>query len=407
MEYSIQKLGSETYGERSKLSQFAFQYRLSDEQLEKRRQAEAELPSDIWGVYVNGQLAAQLTIFQLQTYIGGKPFDMGGIAGVSTWPEYRRQGFVNKLLRKALLEMRSAGQSVSMLHPFAFAFYRKFGWETYIEYKQYTLKTDQLPRRFSYSGRIERIDGQIDVLSRIYDRFAAQYNGTLVRSASWWQQRVLKKEEQAAVYYDAGGEPCGYILYGVKEKKMTISEWVACDEDAYSALWSYVGQHDSMIDSVSVNMPADDLLAYRLDNPRIQQEIVPYFMARIVDAAAFVGKYAFQEGAGETVITLSLKDEHAPWNNGSFKLVIAENGAAEFTPVLVETPETTRAQKQTDAPECTIETNIGTLTALLLGYRSWDELCRLGRITGSVTDGKALEFASRIPAGKTYLADFF
>ncbi|TKH33755.1 GNAT family N-acetyltransferase, partial [Paenibacillus polymyxa] len=40
-------------------------------------------------------------------------------------------GMVSRLLTHALEEMKTAGQSLSFLHPFSFAFYRKFGWETY------------------------------------------------------------------------------------------------------------------------------------------------------------------------------------------------------------------------------------------------------------------------------------
>ena len=60
---------------------------------------------------------------------------MGGIAGVATWPENRRQGHVSTLLKHALQEMKSKGQTLSFLHPFSIPFYRKFGWELYAEYK--------------------------------------------------------------------------------------------------------------------------------------------------------------------------------------------------------------------------------------------------------------------------------
>ncbi len=54
---------------------------------------------------------------------------MGGVAGVATYPEYRRSGYVKELLQHSLQTMKKDGYTVSMLHPFAVAFYRKYGWE--------------------------------------------------------------------------------------------------------------------------------------------------------------------------------------------------------------------------------------------------------------------------------------
>ena len=54
---------------------------------------------------------------------------MGGVAGVATYPEYRRSGYVKELLQHSLQTMKKDGYSVSMLHPFAVSFYRKYGWE--------------------------------------------------------------------------------------------------------------------------------------------------------------------------------------------------------------------------------------------------------------------------------------
>src|SRR5690242_15461608 len=72
------------------LSMYAFQYALTPEQLEEQR-AQFK-PEWAWGVFESGKLEAQLTIIPLHMYVQGKPYAMGGLAGVSTWPEHRRRG---------------------------------------------------------------------------------------------------------------------------------------------------------------------------------------------------------------------------------------------------------------------------------------------------------------------------
>ena len=116
----IRKLTTDDFEACMTLSEYAFQFVLNEEQVEKRRK---EFNShNVLGVYEDGQVGAKLHIIPFQTYIQGRSFEMGGIAGVATWPEYRRKGWVAGLLKFALEEMNRNKQSISFLHPFSFAF---------------------------------------------------------------------------------------------------------------------------------------------------------------------------------------------------------------------------------------------------------------------------------------------
>jgi predicted acetyltransferase len=90
----IRTLKQEELIDSMKLSEFAFQNRLSAQEREERIQLQKA--EGIWGYFVDDKLAAKLTILDLQTWIHSKNFAMGGIAGVATWPEYRRKGMVGK-----------------------------------------------------------------------------------------------------------------------------------------------------------------------------------------------------------------------------------------------------------------------------------------------------------------------
>src|SRR5690606_11959965 len=141
---NLRALTTADFEESMKLSSFAFQYPLTAEQLEERRAS--FLTDDVYrvGVFQHEHLCAQVTLLHLNVYVNGELFSMGGIAGVSTWPEHRRHGYVARILKELLVKMKENGQSISMLHPFSFSFYRKYGWETYIEYKQYEMSADHL-----------------------------------------------------------------------------------------------------------------------------------------------------------------------------------------------------------------------------------------------------------------------
>ena len=242
----LRQLRHEEFKDSMDLSFFAFQFQLEEQQLIDWEKGFK--PEQTWAFFEEGSLAAKMSILPLNTYIGGKAFAMGGIAGVATWPEYRRQGLVAKLLEHGLRLMKTNGQSISFLHPFAFEFYRKYGWETFVEHKKYIIETSHLPKRKSYPGTMKRIGKDWEILDRLYQAYAMKYNGTLVRSQDWWKHNILQgKESQTAVYYDEQKQAQGYLIYHVKDQEMTIHEMVYLNEMAADALWSFIGNHDSMI----------------------------------------------------------------------------------------------------------------------------------------------------------------
>ncbi|MBH5320490.1 GNAT family N-acetyltransferase [Paenibacillus sp. GSMTC-2017] len=390
----IERIGLDRFTESVELSQFAFQFKRSPEEIEELKVNFQIIPADRFAVIIDNQIAAQATVLELHTNIAGKSFAMGGVAGVATWPEYRRQGLVGKLLVHALQEMKEKGQTLSFLHPFAFGFYRKFGWETYIEYKQYELTTSQLPLRTNSPGKIERKSGYSE-LKQVYDQFAERYNGTLVRSNIWWERRVWQnKQGQVVLYSDNTGKAQGYLIYQVKEKELKIHELVHLNEESRSALWTFISQHDSMIDKVSLDAPIDDRLADFLQEPRIKQEIIPYFMARIVDLEAFINLYPFQKSAESDHFYLEVKDEYAPWNAGTYELTINSSGKGHLSRV-----------NEVEDGKPIIRAGIGALASLFIGYRTASELSYSNGISAQIDTINRLH--SRIPERTTYLADFF
>ncbi|WEK54553.1 MAG: GNAT family N-acetyltransferase [Candidatus Cohnella colombiensis] len=394
----LRQLRTEEFDQSIALSQFAFQFVLPADMLEDMRKKFK--PDDYWGIFdESDRLTSKLILLPLQLWVQGRTFAMGGIAGVASWPEARRQGGVKQLLLHALETMRANGQSVSMLHPFAFPFYHKFGWEFTIERKQYTIPVGLLPPRVQTEGRVARIAKQevnaiFAVIDPVYATYASQFSGTLVRNVEWWENRILNKAGEFAVYYNEAGKAEGYVFCEVASRKMTIHEWVNVTETARLALWTYVSNHDSMIDEVVMKAPVEDPLPFLLSNPRIKQEIEPYFMSRIVDAEAFIGEYPWMVSNQDETLVIRLSDKVAAWNEGLFRLTIAAEGTAVLSRI--------------DPSEETVQDaacDIQTLTALLLGGRSATLLAETGRLQAN---GETVAlFERRIPRRQTYLMDFF
>ncbi|MDP4095986.1 GNAT family N-acetyltransferase [Paenibacillus sp. P96] len=388
----IRQLHHEEFEASTELSQYAFQYTLSPSELEEQKKKFK--PEQVWGIFEEEELNAKLTLLPLQVYIHGQQFAMGGIAGVATWPEKRRSGMVSRLLKHSLEQMRANGQTVSFLHPFSFPFYRKFGWDIFIEYKKYMIPVDKFPPKMVVEGTIKRNVRDTAELNKMYQEYAKKFNGTLVRDAEWWENRVLDADTQTAVYYAEDGTPEGYVLYKVQKKELSCDEFVYLSKQAHRGLWTYFANHDSMIEKGTFTfIPSNDSLPYLLADPRIQQETIPYFMGRVVDVPAFVQQYPFQSSTQGIEITLALTDTHAPWNDGVWKLSVTSLGEGCLEPLHVSVEE---AQLQCD---------ITTLSAMLIGYKRPQELFRWDRITGNAEAAGLLEKV--IPSAQTFLMDFF
>ncbi|MCS7461777.1 GNAT family N-acetyltransferase [Paenibacillus doosanensis] len=394
--YEIRNIPREQFADSLALSEFAFQYEIPPEERENRMALLKE--RECWGAFVGGKLAARMTIHGLHTWILGRRMAMGGVASVATWPEYRRGGMVASLLGNALKVMREEGQAVSFLHPFQFAFYRKYGWETYTETKKYEIPTELLPKLPPQPGRVERTAWDEALIAPLYTAYARRYNGTLDRDASWWKNRIVaNKKGVFAVYYDSEGEPSGYVHYMVRERHCRIHELVYLHQEAWKGLWKFIADHDSMIDKVTWSAPADDRLTFQLDNPRVKQEIQPYFMARIVDVKQFVKQYPFAPIGGDGArMRLQISDAQAGWNDGEFLLQVSADGQAEA----VKLPAGESAAGL-PAASC----GIGTLAAMLTGYQRPSYLREIGRLDGDEEAAFLLE--RLIPVRSTYLPDFF
>ncbi|WP_405104618.1 GNAT family N-acetyltransferase [Paenibacillus sp. FSL K6-1217] len=388
----IRQLRAEEFEDSLSLSEYAFKYKVSAE--DRVRARENFKPEQTWGIFEGDSIGAKLTLLPLQVYIQGKPVAMGGIAGVATWPENRRQGYVAELLTHALQRMNEAGQTLSFLHPFLIPFYRKFGWEIYCEYKKYTIPVGKFPHKTEIQGTVKRGISDIAVFQQMYDSFARRYNGTLQRSESWWKESVLDDEMHACVFYSEQGEPEGYVLYKIVQQELVIDEFIYGNEQARQGLWTFLANHDSMITAAQLKLvPADDILPFLLPDPRIAQENYPYFMARIVNAKAFVENMTFNVPEGDRERVFYIEDKHAAWNNGLWRWNVSEHGEATLT------------RMQGERSEADLQCGIGTLTALLMGYRRPLQAARYGQLSGTAEAAAWLE--ALIPQAETALFDFF
>lgn len=386
------------------LTQTAFSTRYTEQELEKARTRTKT--EQYLGYFVDGKLGAQLEIMPLSVYVQGVRLAMGGIARVASYPELRRKGMVGKLMVRSLEEMRANGQSVSMLNPFSYRFYRKYGWGSFSSEKVFTVGIQDLPEWSAAAEqgtirRMERSDWRI--AGEVYEAYARRYNGMLVRDEEWWNGQIARRKPgDLAVYYSGDGLPAGYVIYEVKDRLLSIHEFVHLSEEAGGGLWRFIGYHDSAADRVRFIAPSDDPFLFRMQEPPDARiELHPKFMFRIVDVEAMLKQYRFappddRSAALETGrLTVRLSDEHAEWNRGTWTISIAgdEDGAAVV-----------RGDERT-LEGGTIACDIQTFSTMMIGCQRPAMLAAIGKLTGD--KGAIAQWERAIPAAAPFLADMF
>lgn len=383
---TVFKVNENQLKEAMKLSEYAFQFQLAEDQIEDRIETMKQ-HHQIYGINENDQLAAKLHLLPFSIYLGKNQLKMGGIAGVATYPEYRRKGFVKELLKEALFQIKDQGMSVSFLHPFSVPFYRKFGWELFTNQMKYILNKSDLIMKHHPSGTIKRLkkEDHSTVLESVYEQYAKQFNGMLVRETSWWQKNVYG-DQFIAVYYDDTNNASGYFMYSIHNRKMTVTEFIALTSNARISLWNFICQHDSMVEQVEMTIFERDPLHFMLKEPRIKAELTPYFMARIVDLDSFLAQYDFQWNRIEQSVVLHIEDDLLLDNQKSVQLHAGKILNAHDT-------------------DTGIRLSINTLTAVLFGYQRPRELVLAGLIAGSETCIEQLE--ALIPNRPPFFSDFF
>lgn len=402
----IRQLDAEHLNDSMLLNEYAFQFQLTGEQ--RQELVKNINPDQVWGYYAEGVLAAKLELLPLQVWLCGKPFLAGGIGSVATWPEYRERGMVKHLLKNALMQMKQQGRTISLLHPFSYSFYRKYGWENFSSYKKYEMNINSHAERFAgaVQGRICRTE-EWRLLDGIYEQFAKRFNGPLIRNEQWWTQRLLKQGGgHTAVYINEEDQPSGYIRYRLHAKEMDIYEYIALNEAARRGIGQFISRHRSMSESLKLSVPLNDNLPFFLEDPRFKQELVPYGMVRIVDALAFLAQYPFIATGRQHSLTLHLYDDFASWNEGIYHIEVNEAGLAKIMKSDVSLSESsTNAGTTTDLPSSAFSCPIQAFSAMFIGSARPAGLAEAAVIRGDVDTIQTLE--SLLPDRTTYLLDFF
>ncbi|UCH79100.1 MAG: GNAT family N-acetyltransferase [Candidatus Coatesbacteria bacterium] len=368
------------------LARYAF-HDWTEEEVDAARLAWAD-PENVWGVFVEAELASALMCFNADQNVRGALKKMGGVSCVATAPQFRGRGHVRALMQAAFEEMRRRGTGVSMLRPFRESFYERFGYVTANADSRVTFPTEALGhwlRREAAPGWTTTPVPAREVIAEIQDfwrgKALPRYHGLIdlpEASEAEWREWV---KDKVATFATSNGDRRGFALfkktgYG-HHGKLECSQFLWAEPEARDLLLQFLARHRDQIASVELRLPCDTPFQQWLQDVSRPFQIETFhlpWMVRVMDApAALAGLPA--EAAGE--VAVEVVDEQCDWNTGVY-LLRSDGG---------------RLAVEKIGAEPAVRMDVKALSALAYGTLPTAELARRGWLAGG--EAAALELLDR------------
>ncbi|GAA1120487.1 GNAT family N-acetyltransferase [Citricoccus alkalitolerans] len=314
------------------------------------------------------------------------------ISDVTVRSTHRRRGILRAMMRAELDRAASAGFPVAALSASEATIYRRFGFG--VATTRRTVEVDsggEAALAGPVSGSMRLIDPKDlrDLGPVLYDRAHRQSPGAVGRTAAYsvietdtWMSKNDGKGTGviAAVHYDDGGTPRGYVTYtftGWDQKipAVKIGVLVASTAASYRAIWDYL-LHLDLIRKVEWGFASDDrLIENLLVDPRRVKTTghADQLWLRILDVPACLTGRPYHRD-GELVLEVT---DPLGYAAGVWRLTV-EGGAADVVRAAVRVGDA-ETEPQTVTADLTLE--VADLSSVYLGGVSAEVLRQAGRIT--------------------------
>ena len=345
-------------------------------------------PDHTLAAFVDGKMAAKVVTHPFRQMVRGVVKPMGGVAGVASYPEYRRQGLIRQLMHASFTEMRENGQLLTALYPFRESFYARFGYVTTNNNLTVKVETKSLAHylplmrengdAWTYTRHRAR-DKKLEWLAQVWELGAVHhgfvfYTPEATPDALW---KMIVKDQQLLYVKQKGNIAAAarFLSKGYMESgELSVREMYWDSPTARDHLFAYLATHADAAPFTWLPVPYGSNFHTWLNTPTVQLEAKISFvtlMGRVIDVAgALEGLPAPVDGR----LVIEVADAQCDWNNGRY-LLQSENGRLSATP-------TTQPAQDSMTIEGLSALVYGALPAAEAEYRRW--------ITGLTTESRAL-----------------
>lgn len=283
--------------------------------------------SNGYGFFNDDKLTSYIMVNKFKSEVFGHHVPMAGIGYVASYPEYRGQGHISKLMKEILNDLHDEGIPFTNLAPFSESFYRHYGFSNSIYQKEYrfsggALRTFKLPRTgHVIRGKWDDLMVQNGVI-QLYERqlHTDDERNTVIREAWWWNRMdTYYHNRNIAVYIDSNGRPISYLIYRIQGDVFLADELYSITAKGLVSLLGFMGSHAGAIKEFRMTLPEHSLIGELFpEQNQLKISLHPYMMSRIVDFAKMITYMKpLQEGTFNLEV---ISDDECPWNIGVWQM---------------------------------------------------------------------------------------
>jgi predicted acetyltransferase len=347
-----------------------------------------------------GRVVSCLNLMHADIGVSGATLRMGGIRLVTTHPEEQNNGYAGSLLRTTLKDLCNAGVGASILFPFSFRYYRKFGFELGGNACHVWCRPNSLPgfRERELCRRATPAD--TNALAAFDARRARSTSCFLHRSPERWSLLLNAPDLEVNVVPCATGL-CGYSVtaegrdnYG--GRIVRVLDLAATERKGWRALLGYAAR--SGAESIEWNACAEDVAASGLltsvaplregFKPRSIVTVRPMFQFRVVCLESALRAWAAAQSGGAYRLAIKVQDDLLERNQRSWTLV----GNGDWTEVRPARPG-----------DPYLEADIRVFSQLFCGFLSAGDAISQGLVKCSPAAEEAAE--ELFPGGQTFIPE--
>lgn len=288
-------------------------------------------------VFDDGAAAVTASVIPMTQELRGRLVPMGGVAGVATDPQARRQGHARALLAHVLADMRAQGQVVSTLYPFRPSFYQRLGYVGLPKPVTARLRPRDL------TGLLATKLGGTVTYHRSGDAFD-EYWTFLTTMQPLVPGMALRPRGEAAAGNDRGqewvamarldGKVVGALRYRISGFAETLiaSSFFYVDAHARALLLQWLARHTDQVGEVALPLPSNatpELWHTDFEVTVEKKTTIPTHnapMARVLDVPGLAG---LRVGRGKASVHLA--DDLLPAATGVYTL-FSDNGLLAVRP---------------------------------------------------------------------------
>ena len=308
----------------------------SEERFRKQAGGEEARNEEAWGVFnEDGVMYTSFVTSTRNVMFDEQVIPISEINMVASLPEYRNEGNVRKLMAAVLRDFRSRGDVFAVLHPFSFAFYRKFGFDLITKNMTQKLPVGEL-KNFTCRYKVHQVRSEKDLptLRLLYETYIRTRNLAPLRTDRDWVYRGngevgqpdwFSREKQSYTYLfsdEAGAHAYLKFVFnygpeGPFNGDMRVSELIYDSPEAFKNVMGFIYGMRAKLINVILEIPdVIDLSVLIPECNRAEQTLGGHLMGRVLDPEKVLTLMKQPEGSGS--YTIRINDDFLEENTGIF-----------------------------------------------------------------------------------------